>query len=292
MPATAHVVAAGETLSAIARVYGVPAQAIIDANDLDDSDSLRRGQRLTIPFVSARARPVAPRAVADVPPVRRALPMPAPVMKPIVEADEPTPDPRLEGARFYALGSPRSKPVLDGQGGPEFLGPPPREERLASIDLDAPYDPRAGKAKSRAKPKAEPVEDVSSSGQFIWPVRGKVLVGFGRRGSGMHNDGINIAAEQNTPVRAADGGVVVYAGNELAGYGNLLLVRHASGYVTAYAHNKKLLVDRGDRVKQGQTIALVGATGDVDEPQLHFEIRKGDRAVDPSKHLTRETASR
>ncbi len=291
MPATVHSVAPGETLNSIARSYGVPRQAIVDANDIDDPDSLRRGQRLTIPFVTSRPRMAAPRP-APVAPRVVAQALPSPTMKPIVEADEPQPDPRLLGARYYALGTPRSKPVLDGQGGPEFFAPPPREERVASIDLDAPYDPRAAKAKVRAKPKAEPVGEASSSGQFIWPVRGKVLLGFGRRGSGMHNDGINIAAEPNTPVRAADGGVVVYAGNELAGYGNLLLVRHASGYVTAYAHNKKLLVDRGDRVKQGETIALVGATGDVEEPQLHFEIRKGDRAVDPNRFLVRQTASR
>jgi murein DD-endopeptidase MepM/ murein hydrolase activator NlpD len=93
-------------------------------------------------------------------------------------------------------------------------------------------------------------------------------------------------------VKAADSGIVVYAGNELAGYGNLLLVRHPSGYVTAYAHNKKILVERGDTVKQGETVALVGSTGDVDRPQLHFEIRKGDRAVDPNRYLSRTTASR
>ena len=293
MPSTMHVVSAGETLSAIARTYGVPAQTIIDANDIDDPDNLRRGQRLTIPFASTRPRPVvresAPREVAEVVPVRRT---PLRVMKPIVEDDEPATDPRLEGARFYSLGTPRAKPAWDGQGGPEFTAPPAAEQKMASIDLDAPYDPRAPKAKARTKPKAEPIEESMSNGQFIWPVRGKIISGFGRRGSGFHNDGINIAADQNAPVRAADGGVVVYAGNELAGYGNLLLVRHATGYVTAYAHNKRLLVDRGDKVKQGQTIALVGATGDVDEPQLHFEIRKGDRAVDPNKFLTRETASR
>ena len=123
-------------------------------------------------------------------------------------------------------------------------------------------------------------------------MRGKVISGFGRRGTGVHNDGINILAEPGSPVKAAEGGIVVYAGNELAGYGNLLLVRHPSGFVTAYAHNKKMLVERGDAVKQGETVALVGSTGDVDRPQLHFEIRKGDRAVDPKNYCRARTASR
>jgi murein DD-endopeptidase MepM/ murein hydrolase activator NlpD len=159
---------------------------------------------------------------------------------------------------------------------------------VASVDPDAAYDEPPAKIQ---KP-VEPDGTIKSSNRFIWPVRGKVISEFGRRGSGVHNDGINIAAEPGSPVKAADGGVVVYAGNELAGYGNLLLLRHSSGYVTAYAHNKRLLVGRGDNVVQGQTIALVGSTGDVDRPQLHFEIRKGERAVDPNRYLARATASR
>jgi murein DD-endopeptidase MepM/ murein hydrolase activator NlpD len=101
----------------------------------------------------------------------------------------------------------------------------------------------------------------------------------------MHNDGINIEAPLGTPVTAAEAGVVAYAGNELRGFGNLLLVRHQGGWMTAYAHNNELLVKRGQKVTRGQMIARVGRTGNVEQPQLHFEIRKGTDAIDPVKFL-------
>src|SRR6185437_8867573 len=126
---------------------------------------------------------------------------------------------------------------------------------------------------------------------FEWPVAGHVIEGYGAGPSGTHNDGINIAARVGEPVRAADGGVVAYAGNELRGYGNLVLIRHPGGYMTAYAHNGQLLVKRGDAVKRGQEIAKAGATGAVDSPQLHFEIRQGTHALDPTTLLPSLRAS-
>jgi murein DD-endopeptidase MepM/ murein hydrolase activator NlpD len=117
-------------------------------------------------------------------------------------------------------------------------------------------------------------------------VQGRILVGYGPGPGGTHNDGINIAAPEGTPVLAVDDGEVAYAGNELRGYGWLILLKHArSGITTAYAHNSVLLVKRGDHVKRGQPIARVGATGAVSEPQLHFEIRRGSRALDPMEQL-------
>jgi murein DD-endopeptidase MepM/ murein hydrolase activator NlpD len=123
------------------------------------------------------------------------------------------------------------------------------------------------------------------TGKFLWPVNGKIISPFGPKDGGLHNDGINIAAPLGTPVHAADSGVVVYAGNELRGFGNLLLVRHADGWVSAYAHCDALLVKRGDNVKRGQVIARVGQSGNVNAPQLHFELRKGAEAVDPLAQL-------
>ena len=123
------------------------------------------------------------------------------------------------------------------------------------------------------------------SGKFLWPVNGKVVSLFGVKEGGQHNDGINIAAPLGTPVHAADNGVVAYAGNELRGFGNLLLIRHADGWVSAYAHCDALLVKRGDEVKRGQVIARVGQTGAVSSPQLHFELRKAGTAVDPTNEL-------
>ncbi len=124
-----------------------------------------------------------------------------------------------------------------------------------------------------------------AGGKFAWPVRGKIILNFGPRSKGLNNDGVNIAAKRGTPVRAAENGVVVYAGNEIRGFGNLLLIKHAGGWVTAYAHNETLLVKRGDKVKQGEVISKVGSTGSVTTPQLHFELRRGSHVVDPRKYL-------
>jgi murein DD-endopeptidase MepM/ murein hydrolase activator NlpD len=120
---------------------------------------------------------------------------------------------------------------------------------------------------------------------FRWPVRGRIIAAYGPRPNGQQNDGINVAVPENTPIKAAEDGVVAYAGNELKGYGNLVLVRHANGYVTAYANAKELLVKRGDQIKRGQVIAKSGQSGNVDAPQLHFEVRKGSAPVDPMQFL-------
>lgn len=120
---------------------------------------------------------------------------------------------------------------------------------------------------------------------FRWPVRGRVITAYGARTNGKSNDGINVAVPEGTPVKAAEDGVVAYAGNELKGYGNLVLVRHSNGYVTAYAHASDVLVKRGDSIKRGQVIAKSGQSGEAGSPQLHFEIRKGSTPVDPLNFL-------
>jgi murein DD-endopeptidase MepM/ murein hydrolase activator NlpD len=149
--------------------------------------------------------------------------------------------------------------------------------------------PTTGGATPLVPPPQAPAEVAApaprGSGKFLWPVNGKVVSVFGLKDGGQHNDGINIAAPLGTPVRAAENGVVVYAGNELRGFGNLLLIRHADGWVSAYAHCDALLVKRGDQVKRGQVIARVGQTGAVSSPQLHFELRKSGQAVDPTAEL-------
>ncbi len=124
-----------------------------------------------------------------------------------------------------------------------------------------------------------------------WPVRGKVISGFGAKPNGMKNEGINIAVPEGTKIQAAEGGVVAYAGNELKGYGNLVLIRHPGGYVTAYAHAASLLVKKGDQVKRGDVIATAGQTGAVQSPQVHFEVRKGATALDPTSFLNAKSAS-
>ena len=129
-------------------------------------------------------------------------------------------------------------------------------------------------------------EPAGSLPGFRWPVRGRVIVAFGPKPNGVQNDGINLAVPEGTPIKAAEDGVVAYAGSELKGYGNLVLVRHPNGFVTAYAHTSDILVKRGEAVKRGQVIGHAGQTGNVTSPQLHFEIRKGATPVDPSQYLS------
>uniref|UniRef100_UPI0025C446E9 murein hydrolase activator EnvC family protein n=1 Tax=Elioraea sp. TaxID=2185103 RepID=UPI0025C446E9 len=142
------------------------------------------------------------------------------------------------------------------------------------------------------RPTAEPAARRLPPGRFAWPVRGEVVSGFGSKGGGMVNDGLNIAAPRGTPVRAAADGVVLYAGNEVRGFGNLVLVRHDSGWVTAYGHTDRVLVKQGQRVRLGEEIARVGSTGAVGSPQLHFQVRRDGKPVDPAAHLERAIAGR
>jgi murein DD-endopeptidase MepM/ murein hydrolase activator NlpD len=121
--------------------------------------------------------------------------------------------------------------------------------------------------------------------KFLWPLQGQVISSYGARQNGERNDGINIIATEGTAIRAAAAGTVSYAGNELKGYGNLVLIKHADGYVTAYAHASRITVERGQWVNQGQVIAYTGQTGDVARPQLHFEIRRGIQPVNPASYL-------
>jgi murein DD-endopeptidase MepM/ murein hydrolase activator NlpD len=124
-----------------------------------------------------------------------------------------------------------------------------------------------------------------AGGRFIWPVSGPVISAYGPKANGLHNDGINIRAPRGAPVRAADDGVVVYAGNELKGFGNLVLLRHNDRWMTAYAHMERLDVRRGQTVRQGDMIGAVGSTGSANSPQLHFEVRHGTEALNPAIYL-------
>jgi murein DD-endopeptidase MepM/ murein hydrolase activator NlpD len=142
-------------------------------------------------------------------------------------------------------------------------------------------------------PAADPLPETAPTGttgnpsvSLRWPVRGKVIQGFGPKTTGGQNDGINVAVPEGTPIKAAEDGVVAYAGNELKGYGNLVLVRHSNGFVTAYAHASELSVKKGETIKRGQVIGKAGSTGNVTSPQLHFEVRKGATPVDPAQYLT------
>lgn len=162
----------------------------------------------------------------------------------------------------------------------------PREGDYVTAGEAAVPRPKPALGSKPAKDDPAPVETASADGpRFDWPVSGKIVSSFGSGSDGLTNEGINIAVPAGTPVKAAASGTVRYAGNELRGYGNLVLIEHAGGYVTAYAHNQALTVKRGDKVARGEVIARSGQTGNVKSPQLHFEIRKGTKSIDPKKML-------
>jgi murein DD-endopeptidase MepM/ murein hydrolase activator NlpD len=170
----------------------------------------------------------------------------------------------------------KAKPVI-------VASAPPAEPKVSAIPKSEPApapEPKTTASLPKAQPAAEEAE--SEKGDFRWPARGRVISGFSGKGG---NEGINIAVPEGTPIKAAEGGTVAYAGNELKGYGNLVLIRHPNGYVSAYAHNGALNVKRGDAIKRGQVVATAGQTGNVSSPQLHFELRKGSTPVDPTPYL-------
>ncbi|WP_210033930.1 peptidoglycan DD-metalloendopeptidase family protein [Methylobacterium sp. PvR107] len=153
-------------------------------------------------------------------------------------------------------------------------------EKVAAKEVPKPVAAAAPPAKSEPAATGS-VADATPSESFRWPAKGRVIAGYGSSG----NEGINIAVPEGTPVKAAEEGTVAYAGSDVKGYGKLVLVRHANGYVSAYAHNGEIDVKPGEKVKRGQTIAKSGASGNVTSPQLHFEIRKGGSPVDPMSQL-------
>ena len=154
---------------------------------------------------------------------------------------------------------------------------------------DAGEAPAAGRVpKPRLRPSALPPDSARAGERFLWPVEGPLLSRFGAKPDGRHNDGINVAVPVGSAVRAAQDGVVAYAGNEIGGYGNLVLIRHRGGWMTAYAHNDSLLVRKGDAVRRGQVISRSGKSGRVSRPQAHFEIRRHGEPQDPLRLLSRE----
>ena len=138
---------------------------------------------------------------------------------------------------------------------------------------------------------SQPLAPIGGAPAFAWPVSGRVVSDFGSTASGGKNDGINISTAMGAPIHASASGTVTYAGDELKGYGNLVLLKHTGGYTTAYAHAERLVVTKGDFVARGQVIGYSGQTGDVSSPQLHFEIRSNTTPVNPRNYLASTTVS-
>jgi murein DD-endopeptidase MepM/ murein hydrolase activator NlpD len=224
----------------------VTAQAIVQANGMASPDKIFVGQKVIIPGMTAKA---APTQVASIAPDEAA---------PAGKLSAPTP--------AMALVAPqKSTPA------------PVAPVETAAIKQPDLVDPE----KSAAEPvpsKPALVEPVmSGADKFRWPISGKVITDF----IASKGTGINIEAPEGASVRAAENGQVIYVGSGVEGYGNLVLIRHANGYVSAYAHLKSVGVSKGDNVTRGDSIGQAGMTGSVSRPQLHFELRKGATPVDP-----------
>src|SRR3954470_10708747 len=245
-PSSTHFVNHGDTLASIARKNHISAAELARANGLDPSAKLKLGARLAVPGAKTAAV-AAPLAAAPV----GAAPVVG-TLQPVAAAPAPA-------TKMAAVAAPVQSARL--------------AQATANVEDKA------------AEVPAKAAETTSALPTFRWPVRGKVVTSYGAKTNGKSNDGINLAVPEGTPVKAAEDGVVAYSGNELKGYGNLVLVRHSNGYVTAYAHASELMVKRGDTIKRGQVIAKSGQSGEVASPQLHFEIRKGSSPVDPLQFL-------
>jgi murein DD-endopeptidase MepM/ murein hydrolase activator NlpD len=292
----------GDTLDSIARRHGVPASAIMQANNLSGPAAIQPGQQLVIPrYISPnRTAATAPKSAAPAPTPAPASPgvhvvaagetlikisrLYGKSVTDIARANNIQANARLNvGDRLVIPGvrtSASQAPVVTADASVVRNAAPKEAEITPSASMFTPV--------AETPAAADPLKTAEGTGslpKFRWPANGRVIASFGPTTNGQQNDGINIAVPENTPIKAAEDGVVAYAGNELKGYGNLVLVRHPNGYVTAYAHAKELLVKRGDQVKRGQMIARSGQSGNVNAPQLHFEIRKGASPLDPSKFL-------
>jgi murein DD-endopeptidase MepM/ murein hydrolase activator NlpD len=246
-PPQVYKVQSGDTLYRVSRIFGVNSSEISRLNNIKPPYTIRVGQVLRLPSVTRKTK--------------------------------------------SALSSSSSSPSSSGGIQRQSLPPPSGSTAQGNASTPAKIasstkppmtvasKPRSGSSSIKtATPKR-------ASSKFLRPVNGRILSNYGVKKNGLHNDGINISAPKGTPIRAAENGVVVYAGNELKGSGNLVLIRHENQWMTAYAHMDRISIKKGAVVRRGQSIGTVGTTGSVSKPQLHFEVRRGTEAINPKKYL-------
>jgi murein DD-endopeptidase MepM/ murein hydrolase activator NlpD len=267
----------GDTLPEIAARYDVGMADLVRLNGLDAKSRMRAGEVLRIPAHSRDTR-VAVMADAVSGPVHAHHSPP----KPVAHARSVGRPGAIEVSSLAPLSE---NSALTNQPDTAPVG---KADRAAVIPQQRPATPPRDNAPSDTSADPGPTLAADSPAQFAWPLVGAILSPFGRDRTGGRNDGINIAAKRGEPIHAAATGTVTYVGNELKSYGKLILIEHDDGYFTAYAHADSIGVERGDRVTKGQVIGTAGDTGDVDRPQLHFEIRKGAQPVNPRRLLAAE----
>jgi murein DD-endopeptidase MepM/ murein hydrolase activator NlpD len=258
-----YVVRSGDTLYSLSRRFGVEESELKSLNHITSRHAIKSGQKLYLPSGAedqvaaeearqrAESENIAPRRHNPLPPTYAAPetnPPPPGVVNPRPSAMPPPVGEQQNGFELSPSGQPAARPA-----------PPPVST--------GPLLPQSGPAPSSSDVVA------AGKGKFLWPASGALISGFGPKAGGQRNDGVNISASLGEPVRAAADGEVVYAGDQVPSFGNLVLVKHAGGWVTAYAHMSRIDVKNRDHVAQGQEIGVVGQSGSVDRPQLHFEIR-------------------
>jgi len=275
----------GDTLASFSTRYGVQENDIIAANRVRQRKSnkhLLNGQ-LKVPAIAhARVAPAIPAAAqAAVQPA--VLPAQPAMNAPPVAARRASIESRSLSP--LSVNSARNAGTMaNGLDMQKTTSPP------AVVASLTPVPPAAAPGLfDWMRPGTPPADSFDDELHFLWPVEGRVISAFGDNPNGGRNDGINILVPRGTPVHAADAGEVSYVGNELKGYGNLILIRHDNGFVSAYAHTDGVQVKRGQRVERGQVIANVSDTGNVSQPQLHFELRHGTQPVDPTPYLVEPT---
>jgi murein DD-endopeptidase MepM/ murein hydrolase activator NlpD len=308
---TTIIVGTSDTLETLSRRYNVSSAAILQANGYKGPRALSPGQQLIIPRQTAAV--AAPVLAAPASKTVAAAPAAASIhvvnsgdtllsvarrnhvaVADLAKANNLEPSAKLKlGTRLTVPGAKTAAVVpaaAVATAQPAATLTPPGTKMAAAQPGGPQQTARLAQATTKveepaAETQVKAAEATGALPTFRWPVRGKVITSYGAKTNGKSNDGINLAVPEGTPVKAAEDGVVAYSGNELKGYGNLVLVRHSNGYVTAYAHASELLVKRGETIKRGQIIAKSGQSGEVGSPQLHFEIRKGSSPVDPLQFL-------
>lgn len=266
-------VGSGDTLYSISRKFSVPVNELAVLNKMTPPFTLSIGQNLKVPVVVISASPAATAVKAA------SVPKTVTVAKAATVADSAVTPVKTTAPVIVA-----AKPSTKVPAKPTVVKP--SVTKPATSVAKPTTTAAVPKEKISSDPsKALPAIAARSSSKFSWPVRGTILSSYGAKSNGLFNDGINISAKLGTKVSAAENGVVAYAGNEVKGMGNLVIVQHSDGWMTVYAHMDKMSVRRGVKVSVGQQVGTVGQTGKVDRPQLHFEIRKGTKAYDPSSYM-------
>lgn len=261
----------GDTLHDVSRLFGVNSSEVARLNDLRPPYSVRKGQLLRLPSVM--------RNTQNLHRIEKAVV--APVESEVLTSSAPM-QPRYE---MQVLNTPQNPQPVQGTlqlpDGyvPPTQGihlPPPPQMQTVSLSQPKPFTDI---------PKVTADTPKRTSSKFMRPVNGDIVADYGAKENGEHNDGINISAPTGTSVKAAENGIVVYAGNALKGAGNLVLIRHERQWVTTYSHMDNISVSKGDVVKRGQSIGTVGSTGSVPSPQLHFEVRRGTEPLNPKNYM-------